>query len=141
MAFMNVKELIETLSSNDLALTGVFPSGETLPAHFHVTEVGKVTKQFIDCGGTMRDVTTCVLQIWVADDVSHRLKSGKLSKVLELAQSSLDLVDDLEVEIEYETETVSLYPLTSVDFSMLGFCLNVGRKHTACLAPDKCGVC
>ena len=138
---MNVKELIEALSVNDLALTGAFPSGDTLPAHFHITEVGKVHKRFIDCGGTLRDVTTCVLQVWVANDIDHRLKSGKLSSILQLAKSSLDLAEDLEVEIEYETDTVSLYPLTSVDFSMMGLCLNVGTKHTACLAPEKCGVC
>ena len=27
------------------------PNGELVPSHFHVTEVGKVTKHFIDCGG------------------------------------------------------------------------------------------
>lgn len=138
---MNLKELIETLSTNDLALSGMFPNGDTLPDHFHITEVGKVRKQFIDCGGTLRDVTTCVLQVWVADDINHRLKSGKLASVLKLAKSSLDLSEDLAVEVEYETETVSVYPLTSVHFSMSGFCLNLDKKHTACLAPEKCGVC
>lgn len=27
------------------------PNGELVPNHFHVTEVGKITKHFIDCGG------------------------------------------------------------------------------------------
>jgi hypothetical protein len=30
------------------------PNGELVPNHFHVTEVGKITKHFIDCGGTER---------------------------------------------------------------------------------------
>ncbi|MGI4738144.1 MAG: DUF6428 family protein [Janthinobacterium lividum] len=31
------------------------PTGEYLPAHFHVTEVvGLVSKHFIDCGGVER---------------------------------------------------------------------------------------
>ena len=30
------------------------PNGELVPSHFHVTEVGKITKHFIDCGGTIR---------------------------------------------------------------------------------------
>jgi len=28
------------------------PEGTYLPAHFHMTEVGLVTKHFVDCGGT-----------------------------------------------------------------------------------------
>lgn len=27
------------------------PNGDLVPTHFHVTEIGKVTKHFIDCGG------------------------------------------------------------------------------------------
>ena len=28
------------------------PDGAFVPPHFHITEVGKVEKHFIDCGGT-----------------------------------------------------------------------------------------
>ena len=28
--------------------------GIEVPAHFHVTEVGLITKHFIDCGGVVR---------------------------------------------------------------------------------------
>ena len=31
------------------------PNGELVPSHFHVTEVGKITKHFIDCGGVVRN--------------------------------------------------------------------------------------
>ena len=30
------------------------PDGSLVPNHFHITEVGKVTKHFIDCGGVIR---------------------------------------------------------------------------------------
>ena len=30
------------------------PNGDLVPNHFHVTEVGRVTKNFIDCGGKIR---------------------------------------------------------------------------------------
>ena len=30
------------------------PNGSLVPSHFHVTEVGKVSKHFIDCGGSIR---------------------------------------------------------------------------------------
>jgi hypothetical protein len=32
-----------------------------VPTHYHITEVGKVQKDFIDCGGTVRSSTACVL--------------------------------------------------------------------------------
>ncbi len=35
-------------------ITFQLPNGELVPNHFHVTEVGKITKNFIDCGGTLR---------------------------------------------------------------------------------------
>ncbi|HKC67523.1 MAG TPA: DUF6428 family protein, partial [Bacteroidia bacterium] len=40
---------------NAKELTFVLPNGTTVPQHFHVTEVGQVTKHFIDCGGTVRN--------------------------------------------------------------------------------------
>lgn len=30
------------------------PTGELVPSHFHVTEVDKITKNFIDCRGKIR---------------------------------------------------------------------------------------
>jgi hypothetical protein len=33
-------------------LNFVLPNG-VVPQHFHVTEVGQITKNFIDCGGTL----------------------------------------------------------------------------------------
>ena len=30
------------------------PNGNSVPKHFHVTEVGKVVKDYIDCGGNVR---------------------------------------------------------------------------------------
>ena len=42
------------------------PNGELVPRHFHVTEVGKVTKHFIDCGGTVRHQEVANFQLWNA---------------------------------------------------------------------------
>jgi hypothetical protein len=36
-------------------LNFVLPNGTIIPKHFHVTEVGQITKHFIDCGGTVRN--------------------------------------------------------------------------------------
>lgn len=49
------------------ALNFILPGGQALPAHFHITEVGHVKRRFIDCGGTVRERETCLLQAWVAE--------------------------------------------------------------------------
>jgi hypothetical protein len=50
MKLSTFKEKLEGLSQ----LVFTLPNGHQVPAHFHVTEVGQVTKHFIDCGGTVR---------------------------------------------------------------------------------------
>ena len=52
-------------------------TGNFVPAHAHVTEVARIDKQFVDCGGTLRKDTFCRLQTWFADDVDHRLTAGQ----------------------------------------------------------------
>ncbi len=51
-------------------------NGTPVPEHFHVTEVGVVTKDFIDCGGTVRHEKVANFQLWDANDFEHRLKAG-----------------------------------------------------------------
>lgn len=117
----------------------MLPDGDFVPAHFHVTEIGRVQKDFIDCGGTARSSTSCVLQTWVANDTAHRLTAGKLARVFELAESVLRS-DELPMEIEYENGTVSVYPVAGAEFTPAGVLFHLGRKHTDCLAPDRCKV-
>ena len=50
---MKISEMKQSLVGLD-AVNFRLPSGEHLPAHFHVTEVGLVSKHFIDCGGVLR---------------------------------------------------------------------------------------
>jgi hypothetical protein len=121
------------------ALHLMLPDGDFVPAHFHVTEVGRVQKDFIDCGGTTRSSTNCVLQVWVADDTEHRLDSTTLAKIIQLALPLLQSTS-LPVEVEYEAEVVSQYPLGSIEVTPAGLLLHLGTKHTACLAMDRCGV-
>ncbi len=121
------------------ALHVMLPDGDFVPAHFHVTEVGRVHKQFVDCGGTGRETTACVIQMWVAADLDHRLTAGKLAKIVELAAPILK-DDDLAVEIEYEAGVVSQYPLGGIENTPSGLLLTLGVKHTDCLAPDRCGI-
>lgn len=117
----------------------LLPAGDSVPIHAHVTEVARIDKRFVDCGGTLRNDSLCRLQTWVANDLDHRLKAGKLLKILEKAGSFL-VSDDFEVDVEHEVGFVSQFPLESVEILPGEIVLHLGERHTACLAPDKCGV-
>ena len=137
---MNLDSLLNVLSADpDAALHVMLPNGEFVPAHFHVTEVGRVQKDFIDCGGTVRSAVACVLQVWVADDTAHRLDAGKLAKIVRLAAPVLKATD-LPVEVEYEAGYVSQYTLAAAEVTPSGVLFHLGSKHTACLAVDRCGI-
>lgn len=137
---MTVKELLEVLVANpDSRLHMLLPSGKLIPAHFHVTEVGHVQKTFIDCGGTKRKSSLCVLQVWTADDTEHRLSSDKLAKIITLAEDVLG-TDDLPVEVEYGSNVASHYSLSKVEVAAPGLLFVLHGRKTDCLAPDKCGV-
>lgn len=111
------------------------PNGELVPAHFHVTEVGRITKDFIDCGGKVRTETVINFQLWEENDYDHRLHPEKLLKIIELSERIFKF-EDLEIEVEYQgKETIGKYNL---DFNGTHFLLT--SKLTACLALDACGI-
>jgi hypothetical protein len=116
------------------AISFQLPDGSTVPSHFHVTEVGMVTKNFIDCGGTVRNEKVVNFQLWQAHDYDHRLAPQKLIGIIALSEKVLGL-EDLEVEIEYQGETIGKY---GIDFNGQHFLLT--NTMTDCLAQDKCGI-
>ena len=137
---MTISELKTVLSSSpDRAITIALPDGETVPPHFHVTEVAFSRKEFIDCGGTIRKEGKCLLQIWVADDVDHRVDSSKLAAILEHGKPVLP-TDALPVELEYNHPGLTHFPLEKVEANDGGLVLKLGHRHTDCLAKDVCGI-
>lgn len=112
----------------------ILPNGKAVPSHFHVTEVGKISKHFIDCGGVVRTENVVNFQLWEADDYDHRLHPEKLIHIIELSEKTLNL-EDREVEVEYQGETIGKYGL---DFDGVSFFLTT--KQTDCLARDACKV-
>jgi hypothetical protein len=53
LLILNIKKmkLSEIKTANTLEnVTFLLPNGTYVPEHFHVTEVGLITKNFIDCG-------------------------------------------------------------------------------------------
>lgn len=121
----------------ELPLTVIWTDGEPIEAHFHVTEVGRVQRDFVDCGGTIRRVVTCLLQTWVGEDTEHRITAGKLLKALAHAAPILG-DDDLPVELEYETCNVVQLTVAAVRRESDRLVLQLGSKHTDCLAKDVC---
>ena len=130
---MKISELKQSLDGLD-AVTFRLPNGEYLPAHFHVTEVGLVTKHFIDCGGVERQETVANFQLWEAGDYDHRLAPQKFLRILNLSERILGS-EDLDIEVEYQQDTIGKFGLTrdGDDFVLT-------LKQTACLAQDACGI-
>lgn len=130
---MKLSEVKKHLSQAE-AVNFKLPSGEMVPEHFHVTEIGLVTKHFIDCGGVERIEKVVNFQLWNANDYEHRLKPGKLLNIISLSEEKLG-IGDLEIEVEYQSDTIGKYGL---DFDGSNFLLV--SKFTDCLAKDNCGI-
>ena len=130
MKLSEVKSVLQNLQTIGFQL----PDQSLVPSHFHVTEVGEITKRFIDCGGTVRKETVVNFQLWNANDYDHRLQPEKLLKIIESAEKTL-AIDDNEIEVEYQGETIQKFGL---DFDGEQFLLTT--KQTDCLAKDNCGI-
>ncbi|WP_372753631.1 DUF6428 family protein [Labilibaculum sp.] len=130
MKLSQVKLVLKELKSIGFQL----PNGELVPKHFHVTEVGKITKHFIDCGGTVRNDEVVNFQLWNANDYDHRLHPEKLLNIIKLSEKILK-IEDLEIEVEYQADTIGKFGL---DFDGKNFLLT--SKQTDCLAKEKCGI-
>lgn len=130
MKLSEIKKILATVDTVNFML----PDGSFVPEHFHVTEVGWVTKNFIDCGGTVRKETVVNFQLWNANDFEHRLKPQKLINIIELSEKVLGIPDH-EIEVEYQSATIGKYDLNfnGTDFVLV-------NKQTACLAEDQCGI-
>lgn len=130
MKLSEIKSSLTTLKE----LNFILPNGTMVPEHFHVTEIGLIEKKFIDCGGTQRQEKIISFQLWSAEDTEHRLRPKKLMDIIALSEKVLN-IDDLEVEVEYQSDTIGKYEL-----QFNGKAFQLVSKTTACLALDKCGV-
>ena len=136
MKLSEIKNILKTVESINFQL----PNGNYVPEYFHVTEVGLITKNFIDCGGTVRKETVVNFQLWDANDYEHRLKPQKLVHIIELSEKVLIPtaigMEDFEIEVEYQmAATIGKF---SLDFDGTNFQLK--SKLTDCLAKDNCGI-
>lgn len=130
---MKLSEIKKNLSTST-AVNFQLPNGNFVPKHFHVTEVGIITKDFIDCGGVVRHEKTVNFQLWEAGDFDHLLAPQKLLNIIALSEKTLG-IEDAEIEVEYQSDTIGKYHL---DFDGANFLLVA--TQTNCLAQDKCGI-
>lgn len=128
------------LSEVKIALEGIqnlkfqLPDDSFVPQNFHITEVGVITKNFIDCGGTIRTENKVNFQLWEDEkDMDHRLKPGKVLDIIQLSERVLGM-EDAEIEVEYQQNTIGKYGL---EFNGNAFLLT--NTATDCLAKDMCG--
>lgn len=130
---MKLSELKSQLSDlNELRF--VLPDGTGIPPHIHVTEVGQITRHFVDCGGTVRTERAVNFQLWEDGDFDHRLAPQKLMDIINLSERLLGL-EDGDIEVEYQADTICKYGLT-IDQGNLHLTL----RHTDCLAKESCGI-
>lgn len=130
MKLLEIKTHLNALES----ITFMLPNGELVPNHFHVTEIGKINKHFVDCGGTERKESVINFQLWDANDYDHRLYPEKLLNIIEISERILGL-ENFDIEVEYQGDTIGKFGL---DFDGKNFLL--ANKKTDCLAKENCGV-
>ena len=130
---MKLSTLKKTLSELD-TLKFQLPDGHFVPAHFHITEVGNLTRNYIDCGGIVRQENKLSIQLWVASDNNHRLKPDKVLDILKLAEKQFEF-SNIDVEVEYQQSTIGRFKL-----AFDGSVYQLINTHTTCLAQDKCGI-
>jgi hypothetical protein len=114
--------------------TLLLPNGTHVPGHFHVTELALISKNFIDCGGVARLERKLTFQLWVANDLDHRLTALKWLGILKKGELDYGLTDE-PIEIEYQGQTIERYGLTYTNGVF-----NLMPLFTECLAPDQCGI-
>jgi hypothetical protein len=114
----------------------VLPDGDHIPAHAHVTEVGHLVRNFIDCGGLTGKEEKVVLQTHVGSDADHRLRSDRFTKILQLGTRVIPSAN-LDVDVEYDCCVVAQYPIAEAKPDGEHLTLILRRGRTQCRARER----
>ena len=125
------------LAQPSLALRFRLPTGGLTPIHAHLTEVARVEKRFIDCGGTVRTQASARLQLWTADDTDHRVGCARAAQVLERGSALLGSTD-LPLEVEHDFPLLTVFDNRADDREDGARVFLLGTLKTDCLAPEIC---
>lgn len=135
MNLSDFKDALDKHAEKDLSI--VIPGGHSVPAHFHITEVGRTEKRFVDCGGKVRNLAFASVQVWVANDTSHRLSARKLASILEKTESIIGF-DNPEMQVEYQEGSIALLSVEGFEVMDGSIAFLLANKQTACLAMEAC---
>jgi hypothetical protein len=134
---MTVHDLQDALGANPKTSPRfVLPNGDYIPPHVHVTEVGHVVRNFIDCGGLIGNEEKVVLQTHVGNDTDHRLRSDRFAKILRLGSRVIPSTN-LDVDIEYDCCVVAQYPIFEAARDGEHLNLTLRRGRTQCRAGER----
>jgi len=133
-----LQQLVEALNKADGRIVRFeLPTTSLLTPHVHVTEVARIDKKFVDCGGTLRTDSSCRLQIYQADDTEHRITAAKFAQILAKGAGVLGSTN-LPVEVEVEAPYLSVFPVIASRLEEKQMVISLGIRNTACLAEDVC---
>lgn len=136
----NLTDLLTILEENNPeSIIPLLPEGEPVLPHYHVTEVARIQKDFIDCGGTVRCALSAQLQLLTATDFEHRLSAKKLAGIIRKSESLLG-DDPLPLTLEYGQKVAVVYPVSKMTWEDGKLTLQMETPSTSCLAPDTCGL-
>lgn len=132
---MKLSEFKNHLAKKTVPFSIILPTGENVPEHFHITEMGTIHKRFTDCGNTFREEDYFTFQLWYSVDLDHRLTPEKVLKIISGIEKK-ETIGDYEIQVEYQEEnTIGKFGL---DFNGKNFVLT--STKTTCLAQDNCGI-
>jgi hypothetical protein len=124
-------------ASPQLGLRFRLPTGGLTPIHLHLTEVARVEKRYIDCGGTIRTDVSARLQLWAADDTDHRVGCAKALQVLDRG-AGLVGATDVPLEVEHDFPFLTVFPVVGSVVEGGERIFLLAAKQADCLAPDVC---
>lgn len=120
-----------------LALRFRLPNGSLTAAHAHLTEVARVEKRLVDCGGAVRVRVSARLQVWSADDTDHRVGCAKALQVLARGEHLLESAE-LPLEVEHDFPFLTAFPALGCRVEPEGLVVLLGPAKADCLAPEAC---
>ncbi len=133
---LTLQQLVEALNKADGRIVRFeLPTTTLLSPHVHVTEVARIDKKFVDCGGTLRTDSSCRLQIYQADDTEHRITAAKFAQIL---AKGAGVLSSATLPVEVEAPYLSVFPINAQRIEEKQIVLSLGMRHTACLAEDVC---
>jgi hypothetical protein len=134
---MTLHDLQNALEANPKRfLRFVLPDGDYIPAQGHVTEVGHLVRNFIDCGGLTGKEEKVVLQTHVGKDTDHRLRTDRFAKILRLGDRVIPSAE-LDVAVEYDCCVIAQYPIAEAAPEGDHLNLILQRGRTQCRARER----